>query len=222
MQTRPPDDSDDPEPAGADGLTRADLDFGERLLEVTPGDSDDPDRITVGELMSAAEAAAVAESDFGEHVREARQLLGMTQRQLGNAVGLDASAVSRLEQGLRAIRLGEAAQIAKALKTDIRRLLYGQVSDDPKLMLDSACDELENATIQLRNAEYAAGVSLNRLSAALQNPDVREYLAISSVDVENVIRMCDYVGIQFYEHDHCRLLRQITADLVDRDQPHFT
>lgn len=145
----------------------------------------------------------------------------MTQKQLADAVGLDASAISRLEQGSRAIRLGEAALIADVLKTDVRQLLYGQMSDDPKFMLDSACDEVENATIQLRNAAYAADVSVDHLSTVLQNPDVREYLSISSVDVENVIRMCAYVAEQFYEHDHCRLLRQITADLVDRDQPHI-
>lgn len=213
----------DPTADGQDdrGLTRAESDFGERLLEAAAGEKDDHNPLTVGDLLSAAEADAKLESDFGERVREARLLLGMTQRQLGNAVGLDASAISRLEQGSRAIRLGEAAQIAKALKADIRRLLYGQLSDDPKLLLDSTSDELENATIQLRNATYAVDVSLDHLSTTLQDPDVREYLSISSVDVDNVIGMCDAVRRRLHEEDHLPFVRQISADLVNRDVPHI-
>jgi transcriptional regulator with XRE-family HTH domain len=181
-------------------------------------DSDNRDLDVYGELEAAVEQARL-ELAFGERVREARQLLGMTQRQLGNAVGLDASAISRLEQGSRAIRLGEAARISKALKADIRQLLYGQPSDDPRLMLDSACDELEGATLQLRNATYAADVSLQQLQDMLQSADVREHLSISAVDVDNVIRMCTYAREMFLEHDHIRRLRQISADLVDRNEP---
>lgn len=214
MQTEPPDDIEGRE------LTPAERDFGRRLLGAAADDSDG-ESFTVGELLTAAEADAKTESEFGERVREARQLLGLTQRQLGNAVGLDASAISRLEQGSRAIRLGEAAHIAKALKTDIRQLLYGQMSDSPKLLLDLACDELENATIQLRNGTYAVDVSLDRLRSVLQNPEVRKYLSLSSVDVDNVIAMCEYVQRRLFDEDHLPYVRQITADLVNRDEPHI-
>lgn len=184
------------------------------------GDSDPALRQALHEL-SAAETAAKVEVDFGARVREARQIAGMTQRQLADAVGLDASAISRLEQGSRAVRLGEAALIADAVKKDVRQLLYGNLSDDPRLELYSACDELENATAQVRDATRAAEVSLHHLQTALDRPDIREYLSTSPVDVNNVIHMCDYVLQLLFEHDHPRRLRQISAELVDIDQPHL-
>lgn len=171
--------------------------------------------------FDAAQSAARVELDFSARVREARLLSGMTQKQLADAVGLDASAISRLELGSRAIRLGEAALIADVLKTDVRQLIFGQLSDDPRLALDSACDELENATAQLRNATYAADASLHNLQTTLQENEIREYLSISAVDVENAIGMCSYVRELLLEHDHPRLLRLISAELVDRDQPHI-
>ncbi|MCF6386522.1 helix-turn-helix domain-containing protein [Mycobacterium sp. MBM] len=172
--------------------------------------------------LSAVMVAARVENDFGMRVRETRTIRGMTQRQLADAVGLDASAISRLEQGSRAIRLGEAALIADALKTDVKQLVYGDSSDDPRLELYSAHDELEHATAQLRDATRAAEVSLDHLKTALENSDVREHLSTSPVDVENVIAMCSYVLELLFEHDHPRLLRQISAELVDMDQPNIT
>ncbi|MDX1878210.1 helix-turn-helix domain-containing protein [Mycolicibacterium sp. 141076] len=169
--------------------------------------------------LSAAESAARVEADFGVRVREARQIVGMTQRQLADAVGLDASAISRLEQGSRAIRLGEAALIADALKTDVRQLVYGKLSDDPRLELFSAVDELEDATSRVRDATRAAEVSIDHLQAALERAEVREYLSISSVDVDSVISSCAYVLNALYEDDHPNLLRRLSAQLVDMDEP---
>jgi transcriptional regulator with XRE-family HTH domain len=65
------------------------------------------------------------EAGFGERVKEARLKSGWTQRDLAAKLGVDASAVSRLEKGTRAIRLGEAAHIAIALGFDLGSLVYG-------------------------------------------------------------------------------------------------
>lgn len=73
----------------------------------------------------AADSAIDIETGFGKRVRQARLKQDMAQRQLAHALGVDASAVSRLEQGGRAVRLGEAMMIAHALGTDIRELVYG-------------------------------------------------------------------------------------------------
>ena len=190
------------------------------VVQKSQSDDDSPLGEALREL-SAVEAAARVETDFGARVRYARQFLGMTQRQLADAVGLDASAISRLEQGSRAIRLGEAALIADAVKADVRQLLYGDLSDDPRLRLHAACDDLERATAQLRDATIAAEVSLDGLRTVLERPDVREYLSPSSVDVENTIRMCTYVLELLPDHDHPRLLRLISAELINRDEPHI-
>jgi transcriptional regulator with XRE-family HTH domain len=198
------------------------------VQENPPPRSQDDDRSLSGTLrelgavesaaqryLGAADRAVKVESDFGTRVREARQLLGMTQRELAFEVGLDASAISRLEQGSRAIRLGEAMLIADALKLDVRQLVYGKLSNDPLLELYGACDELERATAQLRNATYEAEQSVGRLKTVLEIPAVREYLAASPVDVDKVIGMCSRLPELFFEHDHARLLGLIHAELLD-------
>ena len=66
------------------------------------------------------------EASFGERVRAARRRRGWTQKDLGARVNLDASAISRLEAGTRAIRLGEASQIAHVLRSGLDELVYGE------------------------------------------------------------------------------------------------
>jgi len=65
------------------------------------------------------------EAGFGERVKEERIKAGWTQRELAAKLHLDASAISRLEKGARAIRLGEAAHIALALGVNLGYLAYG-------------------------------------------------------------------------------------------------
>lgn len=71
-------------------------------------------------------AAAFVEAEFGARVREVRLSNKWTQRQLAEALGVDASAVSRIEQGTRAVRLAEAAAIADALGANLDALVYGK------------------------------------------------------------------------------------------------
>lgn len=53
---------------------------------------------------------------LGQRVAQAREDAGVTQDSLGRAVGLDRSAISRLEKGDRKIDVPEMVQIAKALE----------------------------------------------------------------------------------------------------------
>lgn len=73
-----------------------------------------------------AESVQETEASFGEKVRSARRKRRWTQRELGAMVNLDASAISRLEAGTRAIRLGEASQIARALNEGLDELVFGE------------------------------------------------------------------------------------------------
>jgi transcriptional regulator with XRE-family HTH domain len=54
-------------------------------------------------------------SELGQRVAQAREDAGMTQEELGRAVGLDRSAISRLEQGGRKLNVPELVEIAAAL-----------------------------------------------------------------------------------------------------------
>lgn len=72
---------------------------------------------------------------FGRAVQTYRGWLQLSQRGLADrlneaGVSLDASALSRLEQGKRSVRLSEALAIAEALETDISALL--DISPDPR------------------------------------------------------------------------------------------
>lgn len=53
--------------------------------------------------------------DLGERVAKARDLAGQSQVALGDSVGLDRSAISRLEQGERKLSVPELVRIAQAL-----------------------------------------------------------------------------------------------------------
>lgn len=183
-------------------------------------DSSDGFRKVLRELDAVCNAARI-EHDFGERVRKARQALGITQRDLADAVGLDASAISRLEQGARAVRLGEAALIAKALRTDIQKLAFGERLNNPMLELYGALDELRQAIFQLSIATSAAQRSVDQLQEALENPGVREWLSASPVDADSVIDACRGVRESLNADDRLRQLRWLAAQIVDMDQVHI-
>lgn len=53
-------------------------------------------------------------TDLGERIRSARMRMGMTQRELADAVGLHQSEISRIERGARDFSVGTFGRIAVA------------------------------------------------------------------------------------------------------------
>lgn len=88
-----------------------------------------PDETNTNQQPQRAETVAeMVEETFGQSVRERREDLGMSQRELAEKLGvhhlkLDPTAITRIEKGQRAVRLGEAVMIAHALKTQLNFLL---------------------------------------------------------------------------------------------------
>lgn len=74
------------------------------------------------------------DSGIGSRIAERRTALGLTQSQLGEAVGLPQSAISRIESGDRSVEADELVRIAQALRVSQDRLVVPQALD-----LDSAC-----------------------------------------------------------------------------------
>jgi transcriptional regulator with XRE-family HTH domain len=72
---------------------------------------------------------------FGRSVRERREQLGMSQRELAEKVSLyghtkmDPTAVTRMEKGQRAVRLGEALTIAGILKMPLAALVANRTKE---------------------------------------------------------------------------------------------
>lgn len=62
---------------------------------------------------------------FGANVRAAREAKGWTQEELADASGLAAVQVSRVERGVREIRLTTMLRLVAALETKPNRLLDG-------------------------------------------------------------------------------------------------
>lgn len=60
---------------------------------------------------------------IGERVREARRLLRLSQDELGRLLGLDQSAVSRIETGKQELTLHHAVKAAPLLKLTLWELV---------------------------------------------------------------------------------------------------
>lgn len=66
---------------------------------------------------------------FGQRIFEFRQAAGMTQKQLGEAVGLSMQAINDIEKGRRETKITKAIRIARLFNTTVE-YLAGE-TDDP-------------------------------------------------------------------------------------------
>ena len=76
--------------------------------------------------------------DMGDRIRARREELGMSAAELAVRTDMDASALSRIESGQRAVRTDRLIKIAAALKTSLANLQpseLDQFSDVPAEML---------------------------------------------------------------------------------------
>ena len=60
---------------------------------------------------------------LGERIRAVRKKKGLTQTELGNAVGVEIKTIHRWEKGERTPRVEELKRLAKALNVDVNELL---------------------------------------------------------------------------------------------------
>lgn len=59
---------------------------------------------------------------FGQRIFELRQAAGMTQKQLGEAVGLSMQAINDIEKGRRETKITKAIRIARLFNTTVEYL----------------------------------------------------------------------------------------------------
>ncbi|WP_195173596.1 helix-turn-helix domain-containing protein [Mycobacteroides abscessus] len=133
------------------------------------------------------------ECNFGSRVRAARIRHGWTQAQLADALNVDASAISRLEQGARAVRLGEAVLIASALKVDVTSLLDPQAPTGIATAMAYLRPHIEAMGGYYRSADLERSEALTVVAADFR--DVVTFRADSSVNgdykVSVDLRRCD-------------------------------
>jgi transcriptional regulator with XRE-family HTH domain len=62
---------------------------------------------------------------FGANLRQLRLDAGLTQMELSNRSGLDMAEISRLETGLRDVRLSTIVRLADGLEVPVHKLVHG-------------------------------------------------------------------------------------------------
>ena len=101
-------------------------------------------------------APATADRSIGMRIRERRIVLGLTQLQLSEAIGVTYQQFHRYERGLNSISAGRLYEIARRLDTPIEYFFEGLEQKNPELpprlrrLLDTARDvgEIENEKYQ--------------------------------------------------------------------------
>ena len=69
----------------------------------------------IGKIGGVMISAISTAKQFGEHVRERRKSLNMTQRELALAVGVGERFIVELENGKETCQLGKSLRLAKAV-----------------------------------------------------------------------------------------------------------
>jgi transcriptional regulator with XRE-family HTH domain len=65
----------------------------------------------------------LSDKDFGERIRSLRDQSGLSQKALGDRIGIDQSGVSRLEDGLRTVTARELVAIGEVFGVPLAELV---------------------------------------------------------------------------------------------------
>jgi transcriptional regulator with XRE-family HTH domain len=120
------------------------------------GDSD-----TGGEAQSTARARA-ADRHVGSRIRERRVMLGFSQQQLAELIGVTYQQAHKYEHGLNRISAGRLYEIAQALRVPISWFYEGL--DSPALPTEMsarerACLELARNFVAIENEKFQEALS---------------------------------------------------------------
>jgi transcriptional regulator with XRE-family HTH domain len=88
---------------------------------------------------------------LGEQIRSLREQRHITQAVFGKALGLDQSAVSRIEDGSRSLTAGELASASSVLGVTVATLLEEGTSVPALLRVGDSDDEAVLASLRIFN-----------------------------------------------------------------------
>ena len=77
--------------------------------------------------MLKPKGVRMTDTDLGKRIATAREAARLTQEQLGEALGLSKSVISRIEDGTRALKASEIDAIAARLGTSAQAFLFPDV-----------------------------------------------------------------------------------------------
>ncbi len=72
----------------------------------------------------------ITQADIGSHIRQARERIGMSQKDLAQAVGRDQKAISEYESGSRKMYASELALFASVLNVPVRFFYEGAIDSN--------------------------------------------------------------------------------------------
>lgn len=90
------------------------------------------------------------EAVFSRWVRDLRDQQGLSQAALGSEVGLDPTAITRIERGQRSVRLNEAVAIANALGHTLTAMVAGPPKPSLRSLISRNQDQLAQIDDVLR------------------------------------------------------------------------
>lgn len=90
-----------------------------------------------------------ADRQLGARIRSLREERRMTQTALGEALGIDQSTVSRIEDGLRSLTARELASASSVLGVTIAALLAEEMSAPALLRAGDCDDEAVRASLRI-------------------------------------------------------------------------
>jgi transcriptional regulator with XRE-family HTH domain len=92
--------------------------------------------------------AFLTQDEIGRRIAELRGDRGVSQRQLAEAVGIDPSAMSRVESGERGLAVGELVAVAEHLGVTTDAILQSAVEARPLFRTEAGEERVNSAVSQ--------------------------------------------------------------------------
>ena len=152
---------------------------------------------------------------FGERIAEARKAAGVTQKDLATAIGLDRTAVSKIESGARRIDSLELAQISDELRRPVywflstpspavisRREAREGMVQNADVLLESLAADVEQL-VEMRLLTPAPSPQLNVSVDDVETAEqaalaVRRHLGLPTQPLTDMVRITEQLGLYVF------------------------
>jgi transcriptional regulator with XRE-family HTH domain len=114
----------------------------------------------MAKLKSGRSTAAI-DDHVGGQIRERRIMLGLTQQQLGEMIGVTYQQAHKYERGINRVSAGRLFEIARALSAPIAYFYEGIGEEGPRQLMPHQRMQLEIAHnfTEIRNEKHQEAVS---------------------------------------------------------------
>jgi transcriptional regulator with XRE-family HTH domain len=118
----------------------------------------------------------------GERLRDLRSDRNLSQRTLGNMIGVTFQQVQKYEKGTNRITVARLAEICKALAVPYAYFLTGSLEDTPAGMAECATPTLDGG---LRDDEQGLLKAFRRVSSARKRKTILDLVEEMAEEVSN-------------------------------------